>query len=118
VLVPWEELIQQGDPTHAGDLMVVSFGELTVSAGSYTTTLFQDQLVGEVTFLRGGVPSASVTAGPDGAIVQIVRPSVIDSFLQDPLNAISFYKYLCYILGKRFRAVIEQNEQTAQVLKK
>ncbi len=111
VLAPGETLIEEGDATHSGDLMIVSYGQLEVTSGTFAATLFQDQLVGEVTFLRGGVPSATVRAGAEGAIVQVVRPSVISAFLQDPNNAVSFYGYLCYVLGQRCRSIIDDNRK-------
>ncbi len=97
--------MHRGDVAHAGHLMVVSHGELLVQRDEMQFHLFQDQLVGEVTFLRGGTPTASVIAGPEGAIVQIVRPAVIDEFLQDPQNALSFFLYLCSVLAARTKSV-------------
>lgn len=107
-LEPNELYIRKGDAKHSGHLMIVSTGDLVIKSDTFTGQIFQDGILGEVTYLMGGTPTADVYAGATGAIVSVLSPKVIKQFLDEgPTNGANFYAYLCLVLQKRVRAVLE-----------
>lgn len=104
---PGEEVVREGDPAHSRVIMYLSKGTLILNASSsgFHTTLFPDSLFGEVSYLRGTAPSATLHAGPEGAIVQQIRPHALADFLQTPTNAVHFFKFLCALLAGRAESV-------------
>ena len=112
-LQPNEKLLQEHDASALRALMYLSSGTLHIEAETgFSAILFPDEVIGEARFLRGTAPAASVSAGPDGAVVQIIRPKQIERFIEDPTNASHFYRFMCVTLARRARNVYLGAAQT------
>ena len=110
--VKGDVVLAAGDHINAGHLTFVENGELlaqrTLSSGLTESLGFVSagETIGELMFLLGGVPRATVTVSSDTAqVVTLPRSTLTQELLVDALFAAKFWKYLCCVLASRLMAV-------------
>jgi CRP-like cAMP-binding protein len=107
-LQPNQVLLKEGDDVHVERcLFVVGNGYLIAKKGDFTMPLYQDQIVGEISFLLGGPPTATVTASSVGATVYVISATKLAKKVQNPTSEIAFYSYLAQLIYRRIKSTLE-----------
>ncbi len=103
-----DTVVQEGDATQVGHIFFLRSGELTVSRklanglAERLNTLHPGESMGELLFLLGGFPRASVTVDSETAEVVVVNRLKLSAMLHsNPAFASPFWKHLCAILFSR-----------------
>lgn len=100
-------ILQEGDPLSQGDLYFISKGRFGVRNGGSAqniSILRPGESVGELLFLLGGHPRASVVALEDHCEVQQLPRSRLAAILSDSTRSVltsKFWKYLCVMTASR-----------------
>jgi CRP/FNR family transcriptional regulator, cyclic AMP receptor protein len=110
-------LIVQGQPFDA--LYIVLDGTLSVSVASLPNKelgkLIGGEVLGEMSFVDGRLPSASITATEECLILSIPRRLLTEKLEQDVLFSLRFYRAITKFLSSRLRGVyrnLGENEDT------
>ena len=103
-------LIREGDPAQAGHLFFFQTGKFAVEKVSVSSTdgnavkinsVGAGESVGELLFLLGGCPRASVVCDSDNATVKKLSRDSLSKLLEKAPFAARFWKYLCAMLESR-----------------
>lgn len=101
-------LIYEGQAIDA--LYIVLEGTLSVSAaalgGREIGTITAGEVLGEMSFVDGRLPSASVVALQDSLVLSIPRPQLMDKLEQDVLFSLRFYRAITKFLSTRLRGTV------------
>jgi CRP/FNR family transcriptional regulator, cyclic AMP receptor protein len=101
-------LIHEGEEIDS--LYVVLDGRFSVCTaamdGAKIATLFSGEIVGEISFVHSGVPSASVIALQDSHVLGIPRQVLADKLVEDTAFAARFYHALASFLADRLRVTV------------
>jgi CRP/FNR family cyclic AMP-dependent transcriptional regulator len=104
VLPPGTTLLTEGTP--ASDLFIVLDGTLAATAGSGQHELSQlarGEIAGEISFIDGRPPSATVRAVGQAVVLGLPRGVLTDRLARDGRFAARFYKTLATLLAERLR---------------
>ncbi|OLT61016.1 pentapeptide repeat-containing protein [Moorena bouillonii] len=102
-------LIEEGKEIDA--LYIVSEGQFTVSVGGRNIAeLSGGEVVGEMSFLKRSLPSATVTAITNSEVWSISRQQLQDKLQQDTSFSSRFYKAISSILADRLLGQSHQNQ--------
>lgn len=110
-------LIDEGKPITA--LYILLEGTLSVSVAAVDnreiSRISQGEVLGEMSFIDGRLPSATVTAIEDSSILEIPRQKLTEKMDQDVLFALRFYRAVTKFLSSRLRSTntFVQNNQNA-----
>lgn len=108
-LKPGEVLIHEGQPCDA--LFLILDGCLEVSVQSLSqqpiAQLVSGEVVGEMSFVDGLAPSATVTARQPTIVLGITWPHLRQKLQQDIWFASRFYKALAILLSSRLRSTVK-----------
>lgn len=103
-------LIQEGKPIDA--LYILLMGTFTVSIAALDNReiakLSSGEVVGEMSFLDGRLPSATVKAVEDSLVLCIPRRELATKLLQDIGFSYGFYRALAILLSNRLRRIVNQ----------
>ncbi|MGL5082544.1 MAG: cyclic nucleotide-binding domain-containing protein [Microcoleaceae cyanobacterium] len=108
-------LIHEGQPITA--LYILLEGTLSVSVAAVDnqeiSRISQGEVLGEMSFIDGRLPSATVTALEDSLILGIPRPKLAEKMDQDMLFSLRFYRAVTKFLSSRLRSTntFAQNTQ-------
>ena len=88
-----------------GQLFVVLGGQLAVKGAQGVELAYvgRGEVLGEVSFLDGGMPSAEVVASDDAVVLAIPRPALHQRLLTDHDFATRFYRAMALVLAQRLR---------------
>lgn len=108
-LVPGSMLIQEGE---ANDhIFLILDGNLEVSVASperrAIAELARGEVVGEMSFVDGQPPSATVTAQQPSIVLAIDFAQLRQQLLQDARFASRFYRALAILLSSRLRSTVK-----------
>jgi CRP/FNR family cyclic AMP-dependent transcriptional regulator len=101
---PRERLVEAGKPVM--HLFFVIRGRLAVvtAAGATVTTLYESDVIGEMSFIEQRAPSVSVVGSAEKAeVLEIPRDTILKRFEQEPVFAARFYRALAVYLSARLR---------------
>ena len=105
-------VLKEGDATQAGHIFFLRTGQLKVlkkRANGTTDTLNMlepGESVGEMLFLLGGFPRASVVVESETAELVVLNRGRLSALLQEkPAFASPFWKYLCALLYSRLAQI-------------
>lgn len=105
-LKPGDVLVKKGDESH--HLYIVLEGSLSVMTGKDDSikiaSLECGEVVGEISFLDGGSPSATVQAETDCTVYSILNSRIEDKIKADEGFGVRLYKALALFLTERLRA--------------
>ncbi|MBV9581610.1 MAG: cyclic nucleotide-binding domain-containing protein [Chloroflexi bacterium] len=104
VLQPGTTLLTEGTP--ASDLFIVLDGTLAATAGSSEhelARLVRGDVAGEISFVDGRPPSATVRAVDQAVVLALPRGVLTDRLTRDGRFAARFYKTLATLLAERLR---------------
>lgn len=91
-------------------LYIVLDGTLTVSAaalgGREIGTITAGEVLGEMSFVDGRLPSATVTALENCQVLSIPRPQLMEKLEQDVLFSLRFYRAITKFLSTRLRGTV------------
>jgi CRP-like cAMP-binding protein len=103
---PGAVLMTVGQPS--SDLFIVLDGTFAVTITGVTTTevgrLTRGDIVGEMSFVDGRPPSATVMAVDRAIVLAVPRTEVAAHLSRDPRFAARFYKALVMLLADRLRS--------------
>lgn len=103
-------LIEEGKPIDA--LYILLSGTFTVSVAALDNReiakLSTGEVVGEMSFLDGRLPSATVQSVEDSLVLCIPRQELAAKLLQDVGFAYGFYRALAILLSNRLRRIVHQ----------
>ncbi len=103
---PGETLVTKGDESH--HLYIVLEGSLSVVTGKDDSvkiaSLECGEVVGEISFLDGGSPSATVKADTDCLVYSILNSRIEDKIKVDEGFGVRLYKALALFLTERLRS--------------
>lgn len=103
-------LIVEGKPLDA--LYIVLDGTLSVSAASLGDKeigkIICGEVLGEMSFVDGRLPSASVTAIEECLILSIPRRLLTEKLEQDVLFSLRFYRAITKFLSSRLRGTVRR----------
>jgi CRP/FNR family transcriptional regulator, cyclic AMP receptor protein len=101
-------LIREGEEIDS--LYVVLDGRFSVCTaamnGKEIAPLFSGEIVGEISFVHPGLPSASVIATQDSHVLNIPRHVLSDKLAGDTAFAARFYRALASFLADRLRVTV------------
>ena len=101
-------LIREGEEIDS--LYVVLDGRFSVCTaamdGKEIAPLFSGEIVGEISFVHSGLPSASVIATQDSHVLNIPRQVLSDKLAGDTAFAARFYRALASFLADRLRITV------------
>jgi len=101
-LTQGQALMREG--VDSDSLFVVLDGQFAVDVGgTRVTTLLAGEIVGEISFVDGRPPSATVTALDAARILAVGREALRTKFSADPRFAAHFYFALAAFLADRLR---------------
>ena len=102
-----EALVQKGEESR--HLYIILEGSLAVMAGEDSSvklaSLGSGEVVGEMSFLDGSVPSATVLAETDSVVFSILKTRVEDKIRADEGFGLRLYKALALFLTARLRII-------------
>ncbi len=102
---PDQVLIEKGKPTH--NLFLLLKGKARVRSGSVTVSrVLPGEIIGEMAFLEGTLPSASVIADESVLACVLEWSTLRDLFEMYPHLASRFYRSLAVNLSRRLRKQI------------
>ncbi|QQE66944.1 hypothetical protein GFS31_36490 [Leptolyngbya sp. BL0902] len=105
---PGEALICEGQPCH--HLYIILAGRLEISVQALTqqpiAQLASGEVVGEMSFVDGLPPSATVTALEPTVVLGISWTDLSEKLQQDTWFASRFYKALSILLSSRLRSTV------------
>ncbi len=103
-------LITEGKPLEA--LYIVLDGTLSVFASSVGDkqigTIIAGEVLGEMSFVDGRLPSASVLALEECLILSISRRLLTEKLEQDVLFSLRFYRAITKFLSSRLRGTVKR----------
>jgi len=103
-------LITEGKPLEA--LYIVLDGTLSVFASSLGNkqigTIISGEVLGEMSFVDGRLPSASVIAQEECLILSISRRLLTEKLEQDVLFSLRFYRAITKFLSSRLRGTVKR----------
>ncbi|XZO00027.1 MAG: cyclic nucleotide-binding domain-containing protein [Microcoleus sp.] len=103
-------LITEGKPLEA--LYIVLNGTLSVFASSVGNkqigTIIAGEVLGEMSFVDGRLPSASVIALEECLILSISRRLLTEKLEQDVLFSLRFYRAITKFLSSRLRGTVKR----------
>ncbi|MEK0193326.1 MAG: cyclic nucleotide-binding domain-containing protein [Microcoleus anatoxicus] len=103
-------LITEGKPLEA--LYIVLDGTLSVFASSVGNkqigTIIAGEVLGEMSFVDGRLPSASVLALEECLILSISRRLLTEKLEQDVLFSLRFYRAITKFLSSRLRGTVKR----------
>lgn len=109
-------LIQEGEPINA--LYIVLDGTLNVSvAGLKSRELAKiscGEVLGEMSFVDGSPPSATVKALEDSLVLAIAKPTLSKKLEQDVLFSLRFYQAITKFLSYRLRGTFKSFSEVEQ----
>lgn len=109
-VLPGTTLIAEGKPLDA--LYIVLDGTLSVSVsslgGKEIGTIISGEVLGEMSFVDGRLPSASVTAIEECLILSIPRRLLTEKLEQDVLFSLRFYRAITKFLSSRLRGTVKR----------
>jgi CRP/FNR family cyclic AMP-dependent transcriptional regulator len=104
------ELIHEGQPIDA--LYIVLEGVLSVSVSSLGNIeigkIISGEVLGEMSFVDGRLPSASVKAIKECLILSIPRQKLTEKLEQDVLFSLRFYRAITKLLSTRLRGTVSR----------
>jgi CRP/FNR family cyclic AMP-dependent transcriptional regulator len=107
---PGTTIIVEGQPLDA--LYIVLEGTLSVSASSLGDKeigqIICGEVLGEMSFVDGRLPSASVTAIDECLILSIPRWLLTEKLEQDVLFSLRFYRAITKFLSSRLRGTVKR----------
>ncbi|NEO81347.1 pentapeptide repeat-containing protein [Moorena sp. SIO4G3] len=107
-------LIEEGEEIDA--LYIVSEGQFTVSVGGRNIAeLSGGEVVGEMSFLKGSLPAATVTAVNDSVVWSICRQQLQEKLQKDTDFSSRFYKAISIILSDRLLGGQSYQNKTPQI---
>jgi CRP-like cAMP-binding protein len=108
-LHPGDILIREGAP--CGDLFLILDGSLEVSVAALKdqpiAVLATGEVVGEMSFVDGQPPSATVTALEPSVVLAISLAQLRDKLQQDIWFAARFYRAVSILLSSRLRSTVK-----------
>lgn len=111
-------LICEGQPIDA--LYIVLQGTLSVSVAALSSreigTIGSGELLGEMSFVDGRLPSASVTAIEDCLVLSVPRRLLSEKLEQDVLFSLRFYRAITKFLSTRLRGTVSRLSQDPDYL--
>ena len=98
-------LITAGQPI--ADLFFITAGAMAVTgaAGQRLATLGLGDVVGEMSFVEKGLPSATVVADGPARVLAVPRSAILAAFAADAGFAARFYRALAVFLSDRLRSL-------------
>lgn len=103
-------LITEGQPLDA--LYILLDGTLSVSVSSLGDKeigkIICGEVLGEMSFVDGRLPSATVTAIEECHILSIPRPLLTEKLEQDVLFSLRFYRAITKFLSYRLRGTVKR----------
>jgi CRP-like cAMP-binding protein len=103
-------LITEGQPLNA--LYIVIDGTLKVYVASLGNreigTIASGKVLGEMSFVDGRLPSATVKAIEDSVILSIPRQKLTEKLEQDVLFSLRFYRAITKFLSTRLRGTVSR----------
>lgn len=103
-------IITEGKPLEA--LYIVLDGTLSVFASSLGNkqigTIIAGEVLGEMSFVDGRLPSASVIAQEECLILSISRRLLTEKLEQDVLFSLRFYRAITKFLSSRLRGTVKR----------
>lgn len=103
-------LIAEGQPLDA--LYIVLEGTLSVFVSALGNkeigTIISGEVLGEMSFVDGRLPSASVTAIEECLILSIPRRLLTEKLEQDVLFSLRFYRAITKFLSSRLRGTVKR----------
>ena len=103
-------LITEGQPLDA--LYIVLDGTLSVFVSALGNkeigTIISGEVLGEMSFVDGRLPSASVTAIEECLILSISRRLLTEKLEQDVLFSLRFYRAITKFLSSRLRGTVQR----------
>jgi len=103
-------LINEGQPLNA--LYIVIDGTLKVYVASLGNreigTIASGEVLGEMSFVDGRLPSATVKAIEDSVILSIPRQKLTEKLEQDVLFSLRFYRAITKFLSTRLRGTVSR----------
>lgn len=103
-------LITEGKPLDA--LYIVLDGTLSVFVSALGNkeigTIISGEVLGEMSFVDGRLPSASVTAIEECLILSISRRLLTEKLEQDVLFSLRFYRAITKFLSSRLRGTVQR----------
>jgi CRP-like cAMP-binding protein len=103
-------LITEGQPLNA--LYIVIDGTLKVYVASLGNreigTIASGEVLGEMSFVDGRLPSATVKAIEDSVILSIPRQKLTEKLEQDVLFSLRFYRAITKFLSTRLRGTVSR----------
>ncbi len=103
-------LIHEGQPIDA--LYIVLEGTLSVSVSAVDnceiSRIGQGEVLGEMSFIDGRLPSATVTAVSQALILSIPKQKLSKKLEQDMLFALRFYRAVTKFLSSRLRSTVNR----------
>ncbi|MEG4417706.1 cyclic nucleotide-binding domain-containing protein [Microcoleus sp. LAD1_D5] len=109
-VLPGTTLITEGKPLDA--LYIVLEGTLSVAVSSLGDKeigkIIAGEVLGEMSFVDGRLPSASVTAIEECLILSIPRRLLTEKLEQDVLFSLRFYRAITKFLSSRLRGTVQR----------
>ncbi|MEG3834509.1 MULTISPECIES: cyclic nucleotide-binding domain-containing protein [unclassified Microcoleus] len=109
-VLPGTTLIAEGKPLDA--LYIVLEGTLSVAVSSLGDKeigkIISGEVLGEMSFVDGRLPSASVTAIEECLILSIPRRLLTEKLEQDVLFSLRFYRAITKFLSSRLRGTVKR----------
>lgn len=109
-ILPGTTLIAEGQPLDA--LYIVLDGTLSVAVSSLGDKeigkIISGEVLGEMSFVDGRLPSASVTAIEECLILSIPRRLLTEKLEQDVLFSLRFYRAITKFLSSRLRGTVKR----------
>ncbi|MEG4574355.1 cyclic nucleotide-binding domain-containing protein [Microcoleus sp. N3A4] len=108
-VLPGTTLITEGQPLDA--LYIVLDGTLSVAVSSCDKEIgkiISGEVLGEMSFVDGRLPSASVTAIEECLILSIPRRLLTEKLEQDVLFSLRFYRAITKFLSSRLRGTVKR----------
>ncbi len=103
-------LIHEGKPINA--LYIVLEGSLSVSVASVgdreISRIGQGEVLGEMSFIDGRLPSATVKALDTSVVLSIPKQKLSEKLEQDVLFALRFYRAVTKFLSSRLRNTVNR----------
>lgn len=110
-LQPGDRLIQEGQPCSSIFLVLDGMLEVNVTTPTGQTTaiaqLVSGEVVGEMSFVDGHLPSASVIAQAATVVLAIPMAAVEHKLEQDSGFAARFYRAMAMLLSSRLRSTVK-----------
>ena len=108
VLDPGDVLIEQGQPADA--LSIVLEGGLAVEVdGRRVANRGTGEFLGEMSFVDGSPPSATVRATERSLVLAIPQVAVADHLRADTAFAARFYRAIAMVLSARVRELLDRS---------